>query len=48
VIDAAQGALPQIQPLRAAMSAVLLLQVPVTVIYFLAGSARTRQVRASA
>jgi predicted MFS family arabinose efflux permease len=46
--DAAQGALPQIQPLRAAMSAVLLLQVPVTVIYFLAGSARTRQVRASA
>jgi predicted MFS family arabinose efflux permease len=45
--DAVQGALPQVQPLRAAMSAVLLLQVPVVVIYFLAGRARTRQARAS-
>jgi predicted MFS family arabinose efflux permease len=46
--DAVQAAAPQVQPLRAAMFTVLLLQIPVALIYFQAGRARTRAVRAAA
>jgi MFS family permease len=41
--DLAHRALPHVEPLRSAMYTVMLLQLPVTVIYFLAGRGRTRR-----
>jgi predicted MFS family arabinose efflux permease len=43
--DLAQKVAPGVQPLRSAMSAVMLLQIPVTVIYALAGRGRTKRER---
>lgn len=46
--DFAHSAFPQVQPLRSAMFTVMLLQIPVTLIYFQAGRARTQRERSVA